>query len=108
MDRPELNELRELVESDSLDAVIVYDMDRLARMSVRQLIIEDEFRRASVMIEYVVGQYDDSDEGRMQKQIRAAIAEYERAKILERSRRGKRGKAKSGYVLVGARPPYGY
>jgi site-specific DNA recombinase len=27
---------------------------------------------------------------------------------LERSKRGKRGKAESGFVVVGARPPYGY
>lgn len=39
---------------------------------------------------------------------KSSIAEYEKAKILERSKRGKRGKAKSGYVIVGARPPYGY
>jgi site-specific DNA recombinase len=72
------------------------------------MLIEEEFRKAGVVIEYVIGQYDDSDEGRLQKQIRASIAEYEKAKILERSKRGKRGKAKSGYVLVGSRPPYGY
>lgn len=27
---------------------------------------------------------------------------------MERSKRGKRGKAQSGFVIVGARPPYGY
>jgi site-specific DNA recombinase len=72
------------------------------------MLIEEEFRKDGVLVEYVIGQYDDSDEGRLQKQIRASIAEYEKAKILERSKRGKRGKAKSGYVIVGARPPYGY
>jgi site-specific DNA recombinase len=30
LDRPELNELRELIANDSLEAVIVYDLDRLA------------------------------------------------------------------------------
>lgn len=55
-----------------------------------------------------MAQYEDTDEGRLQKQIRGVIAEYEKAKILERSKRGKRGKAKSGFVLTGARPPYGY
>lgn len=44
----------------------------------------------------------------MQKQIKASIAEYEKAKILERGKRGKRGKAQSGFVLVAARSPYGY
>ena len=108
MDRPALNELRDLISRDHIKAVIVYDIDRVARKSVYQMLIEEEFRKSGVHIEYVIGQYDDSDEGRLQKQIRASIAEYEKAKILERSKRGKRGKAKSGYVLVGSRPPYGY
>jgi site-specific DNA recombinase len=108
LDRPELNRLRELIAGGHVDVVIVYDIDRLARKSVYQLLIEEEFRKANVQIEYVIGQYDDSDEGRLQKHIRAAIAEYEKTKILERSKRGKRGKAKSGFVVVGARSPYGY
>jgi site-specific DNA recombinase len=72
------------------------------------MLIEEEFRKSGVIVEYVLGQYDDCDEGHLQKQIRASIAEYEKAKILERIKRGKRGKAKSGFVLVGARPPYDY
>ncbi len=42
-----------------------------------------------IKVEYVNGGYDDSDEGQLQKQIRAAIAEYERKKIIERSKLGK-------------------
>jgi len=36
------------------------------------------------------------------------IAEYERAQILERSRRGKRHRAHSGEVSVMSGAPYGY
>ena len=36
------------------------------------------------------------------------IAEYERAQILERSRRGKRHRAKQGEVSVLSGAPYGY
>lgn len=108
MDRPALNKLRDLIALETIQAVIVYDVDRLARKSAYQVLIEEEFKRAGVTIEFVMGQYEDSDEGRLQKQIKGVIAEYEKAKILERSKRGKRGKAKSGFVLTGARPPYGY
>lgn len=108
MDRPALNKLRDLIASETINAVIVYDVDRLARKSAYQVLIEEEFKQAGVTIEFVMGQYEDSDEGRLQKQIKGVIAEYEKAKILERSKRGKRGKAKSGFVLTGARPPYGY
>ena len=78
------------------DIVIVYDIDRLARKAVYQMLIEEEFIKKDVRIEYVLGQYPDNDEGRLQKLIRAGIAEYEKAKIIERMRRGKKGKAKSG------------
>ena len=108
MDRPGLDALRDLLARDSIGAVIVFDLDRLARKAIYQMLLEEEFRKAGARTYYVRGDYDDSDEGRLQKQIRAAIAEFERAKILERSKRGLRGKARSGYVVVGARPPYGY
>ena len=108
IDRPELNKLRDYMARNPLDVVIIYDIDRLARKSAYQVLIEEEFKRVGVSIEFVMAQYEDTDEGRLQKQIRGVIAEYEKAKILERSKRGKRGKAKSGFVLTGARPPYGY
>ncbi|MCB9112212.1 MAG: recombinase family protein [Anaerolineales bacterium] len=108
LDRPALNNLRDYMAHNPLEVVIVYDIDRLARKSAYQVLIEEEFKRVGVVIEFVMAQYDDTDEGRLQKQIRGVIAEYEKAKIMERSKRGKRGKAKSGYVLTGARPPYGY
>jgi site-specific DNA recombinase len=108
IDRPALNQLRDYMSNNPLDVVIVYDIDRLARKSAYQFLIEEEFRRIGVVLEFVMAQYDDSDEGRLQKQLRGVIAEYEKAKIMERSKRGKRGKALSGYVLPGARPPYGY
>lgn len=109
LDRPALNEMRGYLGLDkSVTVLIVYDLDRIARKSVHQMILEEELHRFGVTVEYVIGRYDDTDEGRLQKQIRASIAEYEKAKILERSKRGKRGKAQSGFVLVGSRPPYGY
>ena len=41
-------------------------------------------------------------------QFQGMIAEYERAQILERSRRGKRHRAKAGEVSVLGGAPYGY
>lgn len=108
IDRPELNQAREFVAAENVQVVVVYDVDRLARKSVYQALIEEDFLRVGAVIEFVIGQYENTDEGRLQKQIRASIAEYEKAKILERSKRGKKGKAQSGFVLVGSRPPYGY
>ncbi len=108
LDRPDLDRLREFITRTLVEVVIVYDLDRLARKSVYQMLIEEELRAHGAIVEYVNGQYADTDEGRLQKQIKASIAEYEKAKILERGKRGKRGKAQSGFVLVAARTPYGY
>jgi site-specific DNA recombinase len=76
LDRPGLNRLREYIAADSIGMVIVYDIDRLARKSVYQMLIEEELNRQGIKVEYVNGQYDDTDEGRLQKQIKASIAEY--------------------------------
>jgi len=108
LDRPGLEKLKQFVSTEEIDTVIVYDIDRLARKAIHQMLIEEELLESGNEIEYVLGRYQDTDEGRLQKQIRASISEYERAKILERMKRGKRGKAKSGSVIVGSRPPHGY
>ena len=93
---------------DGVCAVICSDIDRLARRLVYQLLLEDEFRKAGAPIEYVRSPVEDTPEGQFMAQIRGAVAELERAKILERTMRGKRGRAQAGNVYVGAHAPYGY
>jgi site-specific DNA recombinase len=50
----------------------------------------------------------DSAEDQLLVQFQGMIAEYERAQILERSRRGKRHRAQAGEVSVMSGAPYGY
>jgi site-specific DNA recombinase len=107
LDRPALNSLRSLVASRGCDAVLVYDADRLSRRLVDLLVIEDEFRACGAQLHIVNSPLDPSDEGWLFFQIRGAFAEFERRKLLERTQRGKRGRAKAGYPL-GGRPPFGY
>ncbi len=108
LDRPELTRLRDMVASGAIQTVVVYDMDRMSRKAAHQMYLEEEFKKAGVAIDYVIGDYTDSPEGTLHKQIRAVIAEYEREKIKERTLRGKRGRAQAGSVLVGRVAPYGY
>lgn len=108
LDRPGLDRIRDMAQAGKLDGVIVYDLDRLGRKLVYQILIEEELGKAGVTIHYVLGNYHDDDEGRLQKQIRAVISEYERAKIKERMERGKRSKARRGLVVGAGRIPYGY
>ncbi len=108
LDRPGLDRIRGMAEAGEIDALVVYDLDRLSRKAVYQMLLEDEFGKAGVKVRYVLGDYSDDDEGRLQKQIRAAISEFERAKFRERTERGKRSKARKGLVVGGGRIAYGY
>jgi site-specific DNA recombinase len=108
LDRPGLDRIRDMAQAGEIDSVLVYEMDRLSRKLAHQLIIEEELGQAGVSVHYVLGDYEDTDEGRLMKQIRGAIAEFERAKIRERMRRGRRACVKSGDVLVHGCSPYGY
>jgi site-specific DNA recombinase len=108
LDRAGLDRIMAMAQAKEIDAVVVYDLDRLSRKAVYQMLLEEELGKAGVAVYYVRGDYRDDDEGRLQKQIRAAIAEYERAKFMERTERGKRSKARRGLVVGGGRIAYGY
>ena len=108
IDLPNLNKIREMAHQGKFDVLIVRELDRLSRNLAKQLIIEEELKRYGVRIEYVLAEYDDTPEGRLQKHIRATVAEYEREKIKERMMRGKRRKVEAGHIIVNNRPPYGY
>ena len=105
----QLNRVREMAQAGQFDVLIPREIDRLSRNLAKQLIVEEELRRAGVEIEYVLAEYPDSPEGRLNKHIRATIAEYEREKIKERNVRGRRNVVKAGRIMLhGDRPPYGY
>lgn len=108
IDLPQLNKVRVMARSDEFDVLIVRELDRLSRNLAKQLVVEEELQRAGVSIEYVLGEYPDTPEGRLNKHLKASIAEYEREKIKERMTRGRRQMAEDGHVLVHGRPPYGY
>lgn len=108
IDLPVLNQIREMAHNGEFDVLVVRELDRLSRNLAKQLIVEEELNRAGVRVEYVLAEYDDTPEGRLQKHIRATVAEYEREKIKERMVRGRRNKVKSGKPLVSGHPPYGY
>lgn len=109
LDLPQLNRVLEMARLGAFDVLVVRELDRLSRSLAKQLLVEEELRRAGVQISYVLGEYPDTLEGTLGKHIRAAIAEYERLKIRERTVRAKRLKVQSGKVLLhGNRAPYGY
>ena len=106
--RPALERLRDLAASGALDRVYVHSPDRLARRYAYQVLLVDELRRAGVEIVFLNRQIGVSPEDDLLLQVQGMVAEYERAKILERSRRGKRHAARRGSVNVLGGAPYGY
>lgn len=108
LERPELDNILRLAADGAIDTVIVYEIDRLARGMAKQIILEEDFSKRGVTVCYVLADYGDNPEGRLQKNVRATIAEYEREKLLQRTRRGARGRAKAGHVLMGGLSLYGY
>lgn len=107
LERPALEQLRQDLANRIVSHVLVYDPDRLSRNLTNQLILADEIEKSACQLLFVTGDYDASPEGRLFFSMRGAIAAFEKAKIRERSMRGKKAKVMSGKPLFG-RPPYGY
>lgn len=108
LDRPGLDALRDAAEAGQLDAVWCLSADRLARMYAYQVIVLDELSRHGVTVFFHdTPQIDDDPQARLLTQVQGVIAEYERAKIAERYRRGKLWRARAGEVVTW-KPPYGY
>jgi site-specific DNA recombinase len=106
--RPALERLRDVVAAHAVDRLYVHSPDRLARKYAYQVLLVDEFRRAGVEVIFLNRALGQSPEDDLLLQVQGMIAEYERAKIIERHRRGKRHAARGGVVNVLSGAPYGY
>ena len=106
--RPGLDRLRDVVAMKGLDRLYVLSPDRLARKYAYQVLLVDEFQRTGVEVVFLNRELRQTPEDELLLQVQGMIAEYERAKILERSRRGKRHAAQTDQVSVLSGAPYGY
>jgi site-specific DNA recombinase len=106
--RPALEQVRDLIASGGIDRLYVHSPDRLARRYAYQALLLDEFQAAGVEVVFLNRALGQSPEDELLLQVQGMVAEYERAKILERSRRGKRHGAQAGVVSVLSGAPYGY
>jgi len=108
LDRPALDKLRDDAKRKLFEAVLIHSPDRLARLYPLQWIVQEELRKYGINIVFL-NRPDNKDtpEDNLLNGIQGLIAEYEKAKITERTRRGRLYKAKSG-ILVTSIAPYGY
>ncbi len=108
LERPGLEQVRDLAAEGQIQVVLAYAPDRLSRKYAYQILLIEEFARHGVETLFVRSPQGDSAEDQLLVQFQGMIAEYERAQILERSRRGKRHRAHSGEISVMSNAPYGY
>ena len=106
--RPALDHLRDMVALRGIDRIYVHSPDRLARNYAYQVLLIDEWHRAGVEVIFLNRPLGQSPEDELLLQVQGIVAEYERAKIMERSRRGKKHAAQCGSLNVMSIAPYGY
>ena len=108
LERPGLERVRDLAAEGQIQVVLAYAPDRLSRKYAYQILLMEELARHGVETRFVKAPQSATAEDQLLVQFQGMIAEYERAQILERSRRGKRHRARSGQVSVMSGAPYGY
>jgi site-specific DNA recombinase len=106
--RPGLEKIRDLSAEGSIQVVLIYSPDRLSRNYAYQVVLLDEFVSYGTEVLFVNSPKAETPEEALLLQFQGMIAEYERALIKERSRRGKRSKAKAGIINVLGGAPFGY
>ena len=106
--RPGLERVRDLAAEGQIQAVLALSPDRLSRKYAYQVLLIEELGRHGVRVVFIKAPTSDTPEDQLLLQFQGMIAEYERAQILERSRRGKRHRARQGEVNVLSGAPYGY
>jgi site-specific DNA recombinase len=110
LERPGLERVRDLAAEGQIQTVLVYSPDRLSRKYAYQILLIEELARHGVETRFLNAPQGASatPEDQLLVQFQGMIAEYERAQILERSRRGKRHRARAGEISVLSGAPYGY
>src|SRR5437870_11461859 len=108
LERPGLERVRDLAAEGQIQAVLVHSPDRLSRKYAYQILLIEELARHGVETRFLNAPQSATPEDQLLVQFQGMIAEYERAQILERSRRGKRHRARAGEISVLSGAPYGY
>jgi site-specific DNA recombinase len=106
--RPGLEKLRDRIAERLIDVLYVHGPDRLARKYAYQVLLLEEFRASGVKVTFLNATSIQSAEDELLVQVQGMIAEYERAKIVERGRRGRIFRARQGSINALSCAPFGY
>jgi site-specific DNA recombinase len=103
-----MDRVRDLVAAGGVSVVLAQDRDRFAREPAYHYLLRREFEEHGTKVRALNDRGDDSPEGELTDGILDQLGKYERAKIAERSRRGKLRKAREGKVMAGHRVKYDF
>jgi len=109
LQRPALERLRDRAAEGAFEVLLCHAPDRLARRYAYQVLLLDELARVGVEVCFAKEpERGGTPEDELLRQFQGMIAEYERAQIAERTRRGKLHRARAGSQAVMSAAPYGY
>jgi len=106
--RPGMDRVRDLVAAGGVCVVLAQDRDRIAREPAYHYLLRKEFEERGTKIRALNDRGDESPEGELTDGILDQLAKFERAKMAERTRRGKLRKAREGKISATMKPPYGF
>jgi site-specific DNA recombinase len=98
LERPGMDRVRDLVPAGNVSVVLAQDRDRFAREPAYVYLLREEFAEHDCKLRSLNDRGDDSPEGELTDGILDQLAKFERAKIMERTRRGKQRKAQEDRI----------
>src|SRR5215203_6159144 len=108
LERPGMDRVRDLVAAGGVSVVLAQDRDRFSREPAYTYLLRRELEEHGAKLKALNDRGDSSPEGDLTDGILDQLAKFERAKLAERSRRGKLRKAREGKVVAGALPNFGF
>jgi len=108
LERPKLNELRELVRNEHVGTIVVYCLDRLSRDPTHGVILTQELEKHGVKLEAATEDVDNTELGKLISYIRGFASKLEAEKIRERTMRGRRARIASGKIPGNRTRLYGF
>jgi site-specific DNA recombinase len=106
--RPGLDRVRDLVQAGGVSVVLAQDRDRFAREPAYLYLLRRELEEYGAKLKALNDRGDETPEGELTDGILDQLAKFERAKIAERTRRGKLRKTREGKVVAGRRVKFGF
>ena len=108
LDRPALNQLREDAKRDVYEVIYFLDADRIARLVAYQTIIIEELIKCGKQIIIKGKDYINNPENKFTLQMLGVVAEYEHAKIIGRTTRGRLHRLRQGELTSTGHRTFGY